>query len=119
MTQQEVLQNLFQVRTDLENRLMDLSPGGDAAQVQAYQDLRRRRDQVFMTINHVIKAEFDQAVNPKLDELLQSLAAEAASLQKLANTFQNVNRVLSAVDDVIKIVQQVVVTAASLGLSRT
>ena len=119
MTQQEVLQNLFQVRADLENRLMDLAPGGDAAQVQLYQELRRRRDQVFMTINQVIKAEFSQAVNPKLDELLQALSTEAASLQKLANSFQNVNRVLGAVDDVIKVAQQVVLTAASIGLGRS
>ena len=119
MTQQEVLQNLFQVRADLENRLMDLAPGGDAAQVQLYQELRRRRDQVFMTINQVIKTEFGQAVNPKLDELLQGLAVETASLQKLANSFQNVNRVLGTVDDVIKIAQQVVLTAASVGLGRS
>ncbi len=116
MIQQDVLQNLFQVRRDLENRLMDLTPANDVKKAQQYQDLSRKRDQVFMTINQVLQVAFREVFSPEVDALLKQLAGETASLQKLANTFEEVNNVISKVDAVIKVAQEIVTAAAKVGV---
>jgi len=107
MIQQEMLQNLFQVRRDLENRLMDLRPGTDAEKTQ-YQDLARKRDQVFMTINQIIQEQFEEVFSSDVDAQLKVLATETAAVQKLANTFQAINDVIAKVDQVIKVAQDVI-----------
>lgn len=112
MIQQDVLQNLFQVRRDLENRLMDLTPDGDPTKIQQYADLQRKRDQVFMTINQVIAADFDEVFGQDVETALKNLAAETSSIQKLATTFQTINDVIAKVDGVIKMAQDVVAKAA-------
>jgi hypothetical protein len=116
MIKQEVLQNLFQVRRDLENRLMDLSPSGDLANAQLFQDLSRKRDQVFMTINQVLAADFNEVFDSKIDDLLTDLTSASTALQGMAKTFATVNDVISKVDTVLLGVQGIIAVAAKVAL---
>jgi hypothetical protein len=112
MIKQETLQNLLDTRRDLENRLMDLTPGQDPAKVQQYRDLSRRRDQVFITINQVIASQFKEVVNPEVDKLLKSLEAETKSLKGWAETFDTINDVISTTDKILQVALKVIAAVA-------
>jgi len=114
MTQQEILRNLFTARGDVENRLMDLSPQGDPAKVQQYQDLARKRDQIVSTINLVIGTAFQGPANPQVDAALKTLGTQVNELTKLANTFNTINSVVSDIDQVIKTATQIVAQVAAV-----
>lgn len=112
MIKQEMLQSLFDTRRDLENRLMDMTPGQDPVKVQQYRDLSRKRDQVFMTINQAIATQFKEVVNPQVDKLLKDLGADTASLAGLASTFDTVNDVVATTDRILQVALKVIAAVA-------
>jgi hypothetical protein len=116
MIQQAVLQELFQVRLDLENRLMDLSPGTDTDRQAQYRALARKRDQVYMTINQVLAAEFNEVFSAPVDGLLKQLADTTSALKAVATTFESINGAIGKVDEVLQVAQEVVAAATKIGV---
>ncbi len=108
MVKDDVLDKLYQARSDLNEQITELSSGGAKAKKQL-PALSRRRDELEAAINTMIASAFPpSSACPELETVAKKLGEATDKLHCLERKIANVNACIAVGGQIIEIAKSII-----------